>query len=127
MGYRENVFAEALVTLVLEASLCPAAKKARSLTSRYQVMWTGYHHLSISSELSTLWNSTVAVSETRGPYIQHFIQLVTVTRRVMDESVKLAFPIPSSHGGDLHESQLKADEEQALHYTAGYVPMKLNS
>ena len=42
-----------------------------------------------------------------------------------DESVKLAFPVDSNHSEDMHECSLKADEEQALRYTAGYVPMKL--
>lgn len=43
-----------------------------------------------------------------------------VTRRVMDVSVKMAFPIDSAHNEDMqHDCPLKADEEQALCYTAG--------
>ena len=44
----------------------------------------------------------------------------------MEKSVKLIFPVDFTHSEDMqHECSLKADEEQALRYTAGYVPMKL--
>ena len=41
----------------------------------------------------------------------------------MDESVKLAFPIPSNHSGDLCDSQLKLMKNK--HCVIEYVPMKL--
>ena len=109
------VFAEALVSMIIGAALCGG----RSLNSRYQIMWTGYHHLSISLELSTLWSCHLMTNEHTETFVPHFIQLVT--RRVMDESVKIAFPVDSGHSEDMqHDCPLKADEEQALRYTAGY-------
>ena len=115
------MFAEALVSMIVEAAFCPATQRSRSRKSRYQVMWTGYHCLSISSELSTLWSSYLTTNEHSATFVPHFIQ--PVTRRVMDES---AFSVDSDHSEDMQrDCPLKADEEQALRYTAGYVPMKL--
>ena len=72
-----SVFAEALVSMIVEAALCPASQKARSFNSKYQVMWTGYHRMSISSELSTLWSSSLTTNERNAVFVPHFIQLVT--------------------------------------------------
>jgi len=58
-------------------------------------------------------------------YFQQFMQLVT--RRVMDETVKTAFVFESQPRTSPKVQMLKADEEQALHYVAGYVPMKLKN
>ena len=43
----------------------------------------------------------------------------------MDEAVKTAFVFESEATASLQAQMLKADEEQALQYVAGYVPMKL--
>ena len=44
----------------------------------------------------------------------------------MDESVKIAFSINCADSKNMElDFHMKADEEQALRYTAGYVPMKL--
>ena len=44
-----------------------------------------------------------------------------VPRRVMDESVKTTFKV-SSQDLTLQIQPLTGEEEQALHYEAGYVP-----
>ena len=43
----------------------------------------------------------------------------------MDEVVKTAFIFETSTSASLQVQPLKAEEEQALHYVAGYIPMKL--
>ena len=43
----------------------------------------------------------------------------------MDEAVKTAFVFKSKATASPQAQMLKADEEQALRYVAGYVPMKL--
>ena len=87
-------------------------------------MWTGYHHLIISSELPTLWCTYLTTDEQSGTFVPYLIQLAT--KQVMDESVKISFPVDSDPSKDMqHDCPLKADKEQALRYRAGYVPMKL--
>ena len=48
-----------------------------------------------------------------------------MTRRVMDEAVKTAFVFKSKATASPQAQMLKADEEQALRYVAGYVSMKM--
>ena len=48
-----------------------------------------------------------------------------VTRRVMDEAAKTAFIHGTHASAPLQVQPLKAEEEQALQYVAGYIPMKL--
>lgn len=96
--------------------------KAMSLTTKYEKMWTEYHQLMICDELSSLWHDTLKHVE-NPLYFQQFMQLVT--RRVMDETVKTACVFESQPRTSPPVQMLKADEEQALCYVAGYVPMKL--
>ena len=116
-----STFASCLVSLVVKHAFTPSMLKAKSLTTKYEKMWTGYHQLIIDSELSALWHSTIENVE-NPLYFQQFVQLVT--RRVMDEAVKTAL-VPETQSDVQQVQPLKADEEQALRYVAGYIPMKL--
>ena len=121
---KENsTFGESLVNLVVEHAFSESMLKARSLATKYEKMWEGYHRLIIGNELSFLWHSALDQAENPS-YFQHFMQLVT--RRVMDEAVKTAFIFETAQteeSTNIHP--LKAEEEQALRYVAGYIPMKL--
>ena len=84
-------------------------------------MWAGYHQLIVGDELSSLWHSIF--KDVENPlYFHQFMQLVT--RRVMDETVKTAF-VQHESSAPLQVIPLKVEEEQALRYVAGYIPMKL--
>lgn len=117
-----TMFADRLVSLVVKQAFSPAMLKAKSLATKYEKMWAGYHELTIGNELSSLWRSTFECVE-NPLHFQQFMQLVT--RRVMDEAVKTAFVFESEATASPQAQMLKADEEQALRYVAGYVPMKL--
>ena len=115
-------FADRLVSLVVKHAFTPSMLKAKSVTTKYEKMWTGYHQLIISDELSSLWHGTVTHVE-KCQHFQHFMQLVT--RRVMDEAVKTAFVCEAEESAFAQVQPLKAEEEQGLRYAAGYIPMKL--
>jgi hypothetical protein len=117
-----STFADKLVRLVLKHAFTPSMLKAKSLTTRYEKMWRGYHQLIIGDELSSLWHSTLERVE-NPLFFQQFMQLVT--RRVMDEAVKSAFVFGDQETASPKVQPLKAEEEQALRYVAGYIPMKL--
>ena len=87
--------------------------KAKSLATKYEKMWAGYHELMIGNELSSLWHSTFECVENT-LHFQQFMQLVT--RRVMDEAVKTAFVFESEATASPQAQMLKADEDQALWY-----------
>ena len=117
-----SAFADSVVSLVVEHAFTPSMLKAKSLTTRCEKMWAGYHRLIVSDELSSLWHSTFDNVENLF-YFQQFVQLVT--RRVMDEAVKIAFDHETYESAPVQVQPLKPEEEQALHYVAGYIPMKL--
>ena len=120
---KENsTFAGSLVSLVVRHAFTPSMLKAKSLTTKYEKMWTGYHQLIIGDELSALWRSTLEHVE-NPLHFQQFMQLVT--RRVMDEAVKTALVPETQESASQQVQPLKAEEEQALRYVAGYIPMKL--
>ena len=76
-----SAFADSVVSLVVEHAFTSSMLKAKSLTTRYEQMWAGYHQLITGDELSSLWCS--AFDNVENPlYFQQFMQLVT--RRVMD-------------------------------------------
>lgn len=115
-------FANKLVEIVLNHAFTQEMLQAKSLTTQYEKMWAGYHRLITGDKLSSLWHSTFHLVETP-KYFQQFMQLVT--RRVMDEAAKSAFDSEDRQSTPEHIHFLKADEEQALRYVAGYVPMRL--
>ena len=121
---KDIMFADRLVSLVVKQVFSPAMLKAKSLTTKYEKIWAGYHELVIGNEPSSLWHSTFECVE-NPLHFQQFMQLVT--RRVMDEAVKTAFVFESKATASPQAQKLKADEEQALRYVAGYVPMKLKN
>ena len=117
-----TMFAISVVRLVLKYAFTPNMLKAKSLNTRYEQMWSGYHQLIVGDELSSLWHNTL--ERTENPlFLQQFMQLVT--RRVMDEIVKTAFVLDDQESASPQDQPLKAEEEQALRYVAGYIPMKL--
>ena len=86
-------------------------------------MWAGYQRLVTNPSLLSLWCNTIGTSEDER-FLRLYCQIVT--RGVMDEVVRMTFP---THAPETQRSQqhlLKADEEQALRYAAGYVVMKLH-
>ena len=117
-----STFAGSLVSLVVKHAFTPSMLRAKSLTTKYEKMWTWYHQLIIGAELSALWRSTIKHME-NPLYFQQFMQLVT--RRVMDEAVKTALLPETQESSSPQVQSLKAEEEQALCYIAGYIPMKL--
>ena len=117
-----SAFAQGLVSLVVDHAFTPNILKAKSLTTKYEKMWKGYHKLIIGDELSSLWHSTI--NDVENPlYFKQFMQLVT--RRVMDEAVKAVFEHETHPSTPQQDQSLSAEEEQALRYVAGYIPMKL--
>ena len=116
-----NAFAKCVVSLVVKHAFTPNMLKAKSLTAKYDKMWTGYHRLILVMSClpygiapSKMWK-TLSISI-------NLLQLVT--RRVMDETVKTAF-VQHESSAPLQVIPLKVEEEQALCYVAGYIPMKL--
>ena len=110
---KDNImFADRLVSLVVKQAFSPAMLKAKSLATKYEKMWAGYHEL-IGNELSSPWHSTFECVE-NPLHFQQFMQLVT--RRVMDEAVKTVFVFESEATASPQAQMLKADEEQALWY-----------
>ena len=106
------MFADRLVSLVVKQAFSPAMLKAKSLATKYEKMWAGYHEL-IGNVLSSPWHSTFECVE-NPLHFQQFMQLVT--RRVMDEAVKTVFVFESEATASPQAQMLKADEEQALWY-----------
>ena len=96
-------------------------RRGKTLSSKFERMWTGYQQLVTSESFLTLW-CTVLNSSKEDKFLPLFSQVVT--RKLMDEVVQVAFPMQEAGTEEL-QGILKADEEQALRYAAGYVLMKL--
>ena len=60
-----NMFADRLVSLVVKQVFSPAMLKAKSLDTKYEKMWAGYHELMIGNEFgvapSSVWK-TLSIS-----------------------------------------------------------------
>ena len=55
---KDIMFADRLVSLVVKQVFSPAMLKAKSLTTKYEKIWAGYHGLVIGNEPSSLGHST---------------------------------------------------------------------
>ena len=95
---------------------------AKTGTSKYDNMWAGYHSFSTGGKLVEMW-SKVLESPSTESYFPLFIQFVT--RKVMEEAVLVIFPKEEPQDVDTAQPTLKADDEQALRYVAGYVALVL--
>ena len=97
-------------------------QRGKTLSSKFERMWAGYQQLVTSENFLILW-CTLLNSSKEDKFLPLFSQVVT--RKLMDEVVQVAFPMQEVGTEELQQGTLKADEEQALRYAAGYVPMKL--
>ena len=66
-----SAFAVSVVSLVVEHAFTPSMLKAKSLTTRYEQMWAGYHQLITGDELSSLWRS--AFDNVENPFYFHAV------------------------------------------------------
>ena len=103
-----------LVRLCKEAKRFPPNLRECGLAS--------YRQLVTSESFLTLW-CTVLNSSKEDKFLPLFSQVVT-RKLMMDEVVQVVFPMQETGTEEL-QGILKADEEQALRYAAGYVLMKL--
>ena len=69
-----------------------------------------------------MWLKVLEIPSTE-MYFPLLIQLFT--RKVMEEAVLIMFPKKESEFLDTSQSGLRADEEEALRYVAGYVALVL--
>ena len=96
---------------------------ARTASSKYERMWRGYHRFASSTNLLDMWSIAVE-TEASEEFFPLFVQLATI--RIMEEAVKLVFPLHGTSSGQLDNGPaLKVDDEQTVRYVAGYVAMIL--
>jgi len=117
-----SAFAKVLLQNIVDHAFGSSMRRGKTLSSKFERMWTGYQQLVTSESFLTLW-CTVLNSSKEDKFLPLFSQVVT--RKLMDEVVKVAFPMQEAGTEEL-QGILKADEEQALRYAAGYVLMKLH-
>ena len=116
-----DTFAEQLITQLAAEAFSKQTHSAKTASSKFEQMWAGYHRFSCSTRLKELWMSALK-SAPGEPFLPHFTQFIT--RKVMEEAVAIVFPLQNPDA-DVLQQTLKADDEQALRYVAGYVPMVL--
>ena len=117
-----STFAENLLQNIVDYAYGASMQRGRTLSTKFERMWAGYQQLVTSERYMTLW-CTALSSIREEMFLPLFIQVIT--RKLMDEVVQVAFPLREAASEELQQETLKADEEQALRYAAGYVPMKL--
>ena len=96
--------------------------QAKTSTSKYERMWVSYHSFSSSSNLVEMWSAALE-TPSNAPHLPLFIQLAT--RKVMESAVLIVFPKEEPGAADWSQPVLKADDEQAVCYVAGYVALSL--
>ena len=67
-----------------------------------------------------MWSAALE-TPSNAPYVPLFVQLAT--RKVMEGAVLIVFPKEESRYADSSQPVLKADDEQAVRYVAGYVAL----
>ena len=96
--------------------------QAKTSTSKYKRMWASYHSFSTGSNLMEIWSAALE-TPSNAPYFPLFVQLAT--RKVMEGAVLIVFPKQEHRDADSSQPVLKADDEQAVRYVAGYVVLSL--
>ena len=119
----QNTFAAVLVKQLVAEAFGKEVLNAKTASSKYEKMWVGYHHFSGRANLTDMWSIALETPPNK-EFFHLFVQVAT--RRVMEGAVIIVFP---HHGTNPEQMDsglaLKADDEQAVRYVAGYVAMAL--
>ena len=118
-----RAFASKLVSLLLKQVFPPKVMKAKSLTNKFEKMWSCYHHFICSDDMCSVWLQGLS-----NPPVNRHFKLFTqaVTKWLMKEVVNSAIPpMPTVTSVQGASAVLSIQDEQALRYVAGYAVMKL--
>lgn len=118
----KHTFATVLIKQLTVEAFGERVLGAKTISSKYENMWIGYHHFSVSTSCIGMWSIALETPATES-FFPLFLQLVT--RRLMEAAIVLVFPDHGIQTDTEDIAALKADDEQAIRYVAGYVALML--
>ena len=93
---------------------------SKVLSNARKKAWSKFHAVRIFPELKHLWAFEPVVQKPLDPIVMQY-----VTQQIMEGLLKIRYPVSQPKASSSSTASLTYEEDNALRYTAGYIPFAL--